>query len=622
MFKPRCASNFNSFIFNAGLLEYKMQDRQYTRWVASGRKMSKIDRFFVSADFFNKWTDACLLALSNLFSDHCPLLLSIKSSNFGPKPFRVFNSWIGRAGYEEVVCNAAASFRGEGPPDVMLCKKLKFIRDRIKEWRDDLKDKEEGEIATARVELEGLERILEERDLIEEEDWAMSEAKRIIREFEDNKTKDLKQRSRDRWIRDGDENSKYFHSVVNSRKARNGIFGMIINGAWCDKPNRIKKYVFEFFRDKFKEKAIVRPSFSLDSERRLPDSLGALLIEEFGSGEIRRAVFECGSDRAPGPDGFNFRFFKHFWSIFESDFQSILDEFYSSGRINRGCAGSFIALIPKKKDPSGLGDYRPISLVGVVNKVISKILANRLKMVLGSVISDSQSAFLKNKFILDGPLVVNEIYSWLKKEKKPAFVLKIDFEKAYDNVNWNFVVGVLEQLGFPPRWCSWVNGVLSSARASVLVNGAPTFDFPCFKGMRQGDPLSPFLFLVVMEALSLFTNKAVGAGIFKGISLPNGGSCVSHLFYADDAIILGEWSEENVLAVIRILRVFYICSGLKMNVNKSNFYGVGVDASDLEMVAERVGCKVDTFPFRYISWDYWGGKYESDLQLEACLRDL
>ncbi|XP_035843953.1 uncharacterized protein LOC110931403 [Helianthus annuus] len=554
MFKPRCASNFNSFIFNTGLLEYKMFDRQFTRWVDCGKKMN---------------------------------------SNFGPKPFRVFNSWLGRDGFEEVVCSAANDFCGSGPPDIVLCNKLRFVRNMIKLWRDEMKEKEEGDISMAKSDLYDLELIMEERDLEEEEVWAMSEAKNMIEEFEINLSKDMKQRSRDRWLRDGDENSKYFHSLVNRRKANNGIFGLSIDGVWCEKPSLIKK-------DKFKESAVLRPTIGMENCMCLSAEDGAFLTKKFSCEEIKKAVFECGSDRAPGPDGFNFRFFKHFWRLFETDFVNILEDFYLTGKINRGCAASFIALIPKKKDPVGLGDYRSISLVGVVNKVISKILANRMKLVLGSVISESQSAFLKDKFILDGPLVVSEIHTWLKKSKKKAFILKIDFEKAYDNVNWNFVVGVLEQLGFPSRWCAWVRGILSSARASVLVNGSPTFDFPCFKGMRQGDPLSLFLFLVVMEALSYFIDKAVGRGVFKGISLTNGGPCVSHLFYADDAIIMGEWCVENILNVIRVLRCFHICSGLRMNVNKSNIYGIGVDQQEVELVANSFGCNANNLPFKYL----------------------
>ncbi|XP_021986079.1 uncharacterized protein LOC110882343 [Helianthus annuus] len=199
-------------------------------------------------------------------------------------------------------------------------------------------------------------------------------------------------------------------------------------------------------------------------------------------------------------------------------------------------------------------------------------------------------------------MILSEIWSWLKKAGKQAFIFKIDFEKAYDNLNWDFLLDMLNQMGFPSIWCKWVKGVLVSARSSVLVNGSPTFEFQCQKGLRQGDPLNPFLFLVVIEALSCLVSKACSVGRFKGVKLPNEGPVVSNLFYADDALIMGEWEKENILTVARILRVFYACSGLKININKSNIFGVGVEDDVIEYMASVVGCKRGAFPFKYLGW--------------------
>ncbi|KAM0052219.1 putative RNA-directed DNA polymerase [Helianthus debilis subsp. tardiflorus] len=277
-----------------------------------------------------------------------------------------------------------------------------------------------------------------------------------------------------------------------------------------------------------------------------------------------------------------------------------MDYFFETGSIDYSCSSSFITLIPKTNDPTGLKDYRPINLIGIISKVISKILANRMKKVIGSVISESQSAFVKGRYTLDSPMILSEMWSWLRKAGKCAFIFKIDFEKAYDNVNWEFLLDVLRQMGFPSEWCRWVKGVLMSACSSVLVNGSPTFEFRCQKGLRQGDPLSPFLFLVVMEALSCMVNKACSVGRFKGVKLPNGGPTVSNLLYADDALILGEWEEGNILTVARMLRVFYACSGLKINIHKSNMFGVGVDDGAIDYMAALVGCKRGAFPFKYL----------------------
>ncbi|XP_076936289.1 putative mitochondrial protein AtMg01250 [Bidens hawaiensis] len=128
-------------------------------------------------------------------------------------------------------------------------------------------------------------------------------------------------------------------------------------------------------------------------------------------------------------------------------------------------------------------------------------------------------------------------------------------------------------MGFPQKWCGWVRGILCSARSAILVNGSPTFEFGCEKGLRQGDPLSPFLFLFVMEAFSGLFRKATCIGAFDGIRFPNGGLVINHLLFADNAMLLGEWSRFNFLNMKRILRIFFLCSGLKINLNKSTMIG-------------------------------------------------
>ncbi|KAJ0667015.1 putative RNA-directed DNA polymerase [Helianthus annuus] len=600
-YKPRCASNFNSFIYDSGLMEYEMKGRNFTWQSENNQKLSKLDRFLVNSDFFNEWPEACVQALPNLWSDHCPIVLSSKSVNYGARPFRFFNSWLGKEGFKEVVEEACLSFSvPECNPDVKLIKKLGYVRSKIKEWRDVMRSKEEESLNMAKQELEELESILQIRDLEEDESWALAENKRIIEEIDLAKVKNLKQRSRVRWAKEGDENSKFFHSMINCRKASNVIHGLSIGNEWVAKRSLVKKEVFNFFRLKYMEDSISRPRLQCPNLKKISEDEARGIESSFSTEEIKAAVFECGDDRAPGPDGFNFRFFKTFWRLFEEDFASILSDFFDSGRISEGCGSSFITLVPKVRDPMGLGDYRPISLVGVINKVVSKILANRLKKVLGSVISDSQSAFLGGRLILDGPLVINEVHAWLKRSGKKAFLFKIDFEKAYDNISWKFVVDMFSNMGFGERWCKWIWGVLSSARASVLVNGAPTFEFKWEKGMRQGDPLSPFLFVAVMEGLSNILDRAKEVGVFSGVALPEDGPSISHLFFADDALIVGEWDSEGALNVVRLLRSFHACSGLKINLGKSNLYGIGVDNGEVGVVADAVGCKQDSLPFKYL----------------------
>ncbi|XP_022041930.1 uncharacterized mitochondrial protein AtMg01250-like [Helianthus annuus] len=145
-----------------------------------------------------------------------------------------------------------------------------------------------------------------------------------------------------------------------------------------------------------------------------------------------------------------------------------------------------------------------------------------------------------------------------------------------------------------------VKGVCVSARAAVLVNGSPTFDFRCEKGLRQGDPLSPFLFLIVMEALSWLLKKAQQIGIFKGVCITSNEAELSHLFFADDTLIMGEWTRDNIQSIARVLRIFYLCSGLRINLHKSNIFGVGVEDREVDNMMELLGCKRGGFPFNYL----------------------
>ncbi|KAF5807675.1 putative RNA-directed DNA polymerase [Helianthus annuus] len=582
-FKIACSNNFNAFISQNGLLEYEMKGGQYTCVRENGKKLSKIDRFLVCSEFFNLWPEATLRALPVVYSDHSPLILLSKARNFGAKPFRVFNSWMDKPGYVEAVEKAVEQFGFNGPPDLRLINKFNVIQRRVKEWRDLMMTKEGEEVNRALGEIEVLEGIMEDRELAEDEEWSLVENKKAILEVERRRALDLKQRSRTMWALDGDENSRFFHMYINFRKAKNQIQGLFIDGDWVTKLSLIKKEIMSFFRKRFREDIPLRPSMLGDGFSQLKEEDKSWLVEPFALAEIKEALKECGDEKAPGPDGLNMKFIKKFWHLFEKDFKEVMDYFFVDGALNVGCGSSFITLIPKLKDPVGLNNYRPISLIGVISKLVSKVLANRLKRVIGSVVSESQSAFLKGNFILDGPLLVNELYNCCKKRKKKVFFLKIDFEKAYDNVNWNFLVSILGKMGFPEKWCSWIRGIIQLARASVLVNGSPTFEFQFSKGIRQ-----------------VMFDKAKSNGVVSGICTPGNGPSVSHLFYADDAIILGEWSKENIENVVRVLRIFHLCSGLKINLAKSSLFGIEVDSSELSSMAGYIGCQADKFPFKYL----------------------
>nr|GEV37893.1 cysteine-rich receptor-like protein kinase [Tanacetum cinerariifolium] len=179
----------------------------------------------------------------------------------------------------------------------------------------------------------------------------------------------------------------------------------------------------------------------------------------------------------------------------------------------KGGVSSFIALIPKNQNAHLVKDFRPISLIGSLYKIIAKILANRLVGVLSDIVNEVQSAFISDRQILDGPFILNEVVQWCKSKKKQALIFKVDFEKAYDSVRWDFLDEILKKFWFGDKWCKWIMSCLRSSRGSIIVNGSPTEEFQFGKGLKQGDPLSPFLFILVMESLHLSFQRIVDAGV-------------------------------------------------------------------------------------------------------------
>ncbi|GJU13397.1 RNA-directed DNA polymerase, eukaryota [Tanacetum coccineum] len=259
------------------------------------------------------------------------------------------------------------------------------------------------------------------------------------------------------------------------------------------------------------------------------------------------------------PDGFTFEFYCKYWNLIDHDVVAAVTSFFSTGTFPPGCNSSFIALIPKSQEAKMVKDFRPISLIGSMYKTITKILVNRLSLVISELISDVQSDFVSNRQILGGPFILNELLSWCKHNNTKAFIFKIEFEKDFDLVRWDYLDVVLNNFGFGPKWRSWIQGCLNSVMGSILINGSLTSEFKLSKGLKHGDPLSPFLFILIMESLHLSYNNVVNAGLYNGIHNDYSLS-LSHLFYADDVIFVGKWNLSNLSTIVNILKWFCLAS--------------------------------------------------------------
>jgi hypothetical protein len=196
----------------------------------------------------------------------------------------------------------------------------------------------------------------------------------------------------------------------------------------------------------------VRPKLDGVPFERLSEEQNVDLVRSFDLREIEEVVKECDGDKSPGPDGFNFAFIKEFWYLLKHEIRIMFDQFHANEVVPKSLLAYFVALIPTINSPLELKDFRPISLLGCLYNLLSKVLAKRLATVMDTIISSSQSAFIKGRNLVDGVLVVNELVDFAKKTKKECLILKVDFEKAYDSVDWGFLEYMLYRVGFCAKW--------------------------------------------------------------------------------------------------------------------------------------------------------------------------
>lgn len=192
-----------------------------------------------------------------------------------------------------------------------------------------------------------------------------------------------------------------------------------------------------------------------------------------------------------------------------------------------------------------MNDYKSISLIGGIYKIVSKIVANKLSKILVSIILETQSAFIGKRRILDGVVILNEAIDEAKKRHMEIIFFKIDFTKAYDSIECSFIDLLMSEFGFNPLWRKWIMECISNASASILINGSPMDEYKLERGLRQGDLLSLFLFLIATKGLSILMTRATELGFFEGAKIERNLICFSHLQFVDDTIFIGAESNAN-----------------------------------------------------------------------------
>lgn len=281
-------------------------------------------------------------------------------------------------------------------------------------------------------------------------------AKKQLFLVQDQKEIFWRQWSKQLWLQAGEKNTIFFHSACNNRRRTNRIQRLKDGeGHWYDWENGLHELIKSYYQNLFTASATQAGSILNCISRTISEEQNSRLLSPIVEEEVRCAIFQMHPDKAPGPDGMTPTFFQKHWKIVDHDIVKLVQEFFRTCEIMKELNETNIVLIPKKKNPTCLAELRPIALCNVIMKIVTKVLANRLKPVLDSVISNSQSAFLPGRLISDNIMVSFEVMHYLKRKKfgKEGYMaLKLDMSKAYDRVEWVFLRSILLKMGFSNWW--------------------------------------------------------------------------------------------------------------------------------------------------------------------------
>ncbi|GJX99144.1 reverse transcriptase domain-containing protein [Tanacetum coccineum] len=325
----------------------------------------------------------------------------------------------------------------------------------------------------------------------------------------------LMQKVKVEWLKLGDANTTYFHKVMKSQASRNRINIVTTSNGDCVNGDQVPMAFIDHYTEFLGQRGVAS-----DFNSRICD-----------------AIFCMGDNKAPGPDGYSAAFFNKTWDIISREVIKAVNEFFINGVLRKELNHTIIALIPKVTTPMRINDYRPISCCNVLYKCISRIISNRMKDSLSSLVSLNQSAFVPRRRISDNILLTQELmHNYHLDRSTPRCAFKVDILKAYDTVDWKFLKDVLIGFGFHPRMIGWIMKCVTVTSFSLRINGSLHGYFKGNRGLPQGDPMSPYLFTLVMEVLTLMLHRWARESDFtyhQYCSKLN----IINLFFADDLFL-------------------------------------------------------------------------------------
>ena len=566
--------NFNQMMRDCDFTDLHTNGNRFS-WV--GQRGTHVVQCCLDRTMANtKWLEAFPASHTDFLeigeSDHRPLITFIAmEQEILRRWFRFDSRMISKDGFEDSV---KRGWNGTGQGQLIripLAQRLSRCRQNISQWKRHNKSNAAERILVLRNKLDkatvsNMISLQEKTKIREELNQAYLEEEIF-----------WKQKSRLTWLRSGDRNTRYFHAVTRGKRIRNTISSIQdSNGVIGKGQKEVARIAEDYFNNLYTsvntDPSLYRGVFQ-GFQKRVTNEMNEDLLRMVTEEEVRTAIFDMGSHRTPGPDGFSAIFYQRFWEDTKTEIMQEVISFFNGEGLDSEHNHTNLCLIPKIYPPTGMAEFRPIALCNVSYKIISKILVNRLKSHLSGIITENQTAFIPGRIITDNIVVAHEIFHSLKARKRQALsymAVKTDITKAYDRLEWSFLEETMRYMGFDERWIRLIMSCITSVSYSVLINGSPEGYILPQRGIRQGDPLSPYLFILCAEVLSHMMNQALADRSLLGIKIANQAPPVNHLLFADDSLFFSLANKKSALKLKKIFKIYEDVSGQSINLSKSS----------------------------------------------------
>jgi hypothetical protein len=567
-----------------GLYEHDTRGSHFT-WSnrqTNGVIYSRIDRAICNREWFINYPNCEVEVLNPHISDHSPLRVRLLDTNTGMNRyqtrFKFLNCVMERPEFLDMVTN---SWNKEeiGRPMYVLWRKLKRLQPILRGLTRKVTTGAQ-KIQDSRIQLEQAQHLLAGDIFNQEYITAVKYWSDEIIQTTELEEKILMQKSKITWLKLGDGNNAYFHATIRGKNKQAGIYKLEDhNGRVLTEFKDIEKEVLRFYVDLVgtsSQRLLHVDIAAIRNGTQLQEIHQNSLTQPITDQEIWNALKNIEDTKAPGIDGFNSKFFKASWNVIKSDVIAAVHEFFDYDRLYAPINCALVTLIPKSSDAKTMKDMRPIACCTTMYKIISKILTTRLSKVITVVVDESQSAFVPGKIIHDNIIIAHELLrGYNRKHISPRCAIQMDLQKAYDTVEWTALEMIMREMNFPKKFINWIMICVSTVSYKYAINGQQSELLKAKRGLRQGDPISPLLFVLIMEYLHRCLKN-----LHKKPDFNFHPKCeklqITNICFADDLIMFTRGDETSVKLMMGEFKKFSDSTGLKANPAKCKVYFGGV----------------------------------------------